>query len=64
MQQLDGTATCHDQQVFNNTELWLLFRKPGTKDDWDDLTEVAGQVFEYDYPRPKKEEGKKAEEAD
>ena len=47
--------------MFNNTELWLVFRKPGTKDDWDDLTEVAGQVFEYDYPRPKKEEGKKAE---
>ena len=53
-------ATCHDQQIFNNTELYVLFKKPGTKDEYDDLTEVAGQVFEYDYPRPKIEEKKKA----
>ena len=38
----------------------MLFKKPGTKEDYDDLTEVAGQVFEYDYPRPKIEEKKKA----
>jgi hypothetical protein len=39
---LDLRATCHDQQVFNDTELFVLFKKPGTKDDWDALEEVAG----------------------
>ena len=37
-----------------------MFKKPGTKDEYDDLTEVAGQEFTYDYPRiaeKKKKEG-------
>lgn len=58
MQILDKDSTCHDQQVFNDTELYVLFRKPGTKDEFDELEKVAGQEFSYDYPVKKKEEPK------
>jgi hypothetical protein len=58
---LDNASNCHDQQVFNDTVIYVLFRKPGTKDEFDDLTAVAGQEFTYDYPAPKKEEPKKSE---
>lgn len=36
----------------------MLFRKPGTKDEFDELDKVADQVFTYDYPIKKKEEAK------
>ena len=39
---LESGASCHDQQVFNDTELWCLLRKPGTKDDFEDLETVSG----------------------
>ena len=42
--------------MFNDTVLYCLFKKPNTKDEFDDLTEVAGQEFNYDYPLKKKEE--------
>lgn len=57
---LDGTSTCHDQQVCTNTILYLSFKKPGTKDEFEDLKEVAGQEFEYDFPGGPR---KKVEEA-
>ena len=55
---LDGESTCHDQQVFNDTLLYLLVHIPGTKDEFEDLDKVAGEIFEYDYPQKKKEEVK------
>ena len=46
--------------MFNDAVLYVLFKKPGTKDEFDDLTEVAGQTFYYDYaqkkPEPKKDD--------
>lgn len=48
--------------MFNDTVLFILFKKPGTKDDYDDLTEVAKQEFFYDYPIRKKEEVKQEAE--
>ena len=48
----------------NDTELFLLVHIPGTKDDYEDLTEISGVEFEYDYPQKKKEEPKKKEEDD
>ena len=51
---LDAGATCHDQQVFNDTELYVLFRKPGTKDEFDELEKVAGREFAYDFPQQTK----------
>ena len=48
-QALDPTSDCHDQQVDTNTTLYICFKKPGTKDEFDDLKEVAGQDFEYEY---------------
>jgi hypothetical protein len=56
VQILDNAATCHDQQVFNDTLLYLCFKKPGSKEDFDDLTEVAGQEFSYNNPYKKKED--------
>jgi hypothetical protein len=44
--------------VFNDTVLYVLLKKPGTKDEFDDLTAVSGQEFTYDYPAKKKEEVK------
>ena len=58
---MDNGSTCHDQQVFNDTVIYVLFRKPGTKDEFDELEKVAGQEFFYDYPAKKKEEPKKDE---
>ena len=47
---LDSDASCHDQQVFNNSTVYLCFKKPGTKDEFENLTEVApGQTFEYAF---------------
>lgn len=57
---LDNSATCHDQQVFNDTEVFLCLRIPGTKDQFEELTAAANGVeFFYDYPARKKEEPKK-----
>ena len=53
---LENTSTCHDQQVFNDSEVFLLLRKPGTKDEFEDLKVVAGREFEYEYPVKKVEE--------
>ena len=44
--------------MFNDTVLYVLLKKPGTKDEFDDLTAVSGQEFTYDYPAKKKEEVK------
>jgi hypothetical protein len=52
---LDKDATCHDQQVFNDTELFCLFKTPGTKDEFEDLAKIAGQEFLYDNPYKKTE---------
>jgi hypothetical protein len=41
--------------------MYVLFRKPGTKDEFDELEKVAGQEFFYDYPAKKKEDPKKDE---
>ena len=62
---LDPDSTCHDQQVFNDTLLYLLVRTsaPSEKVEvFEDLDKIAGEVFEYDYPQKKKEEPKKTEE--
>ena len=56
---LDPESTCHDQQVFNDTVVYCLIHIPGTKDDFEELEKVSGQLFEYDYPQKKKEEPKK-----
>ena len=55
---LENTATCHDQQVFNDSEVYLLLRKAGSKDEYEDLKVVAlrEKDFEYDYPVKKVEE--------
>ena len=66
---MENTASCHDQQVFNDTEVYLLLRKPGitntyhisklilgTKDEYEDLKLVSGKEFEYEYPVKKIEE--------
>ena len=42
--------------MFNDTQLYVLFRKPGTKDEFDELEKVAGQEFSYEYPQKKKED--------
>ena len=55
-------STCHDQQVFNDSVVYCCFKKPGTKDEFDDLAEVAGEEFSYDYPLKKKEEVKTIDE--
>ncbi len=34
----------------NDEIVYCCVRKPGTKDDWEDLAVIAGQVFEYEYP--------------
>ena len=63
---LDPTSSCHDQQVFNDTVIYCLLRKPvapGAKEgEFEVLAEVSGQEFEYDYPQKKKEEPKKVED--
>jgi len=62
MQVLSNDATCHDQQVLNDTVLFLRFKIPGTKDDYDPLREVAnGQEFTYQFTTRKKEEVKAEE---
>jgi len=51
--------------VFNNSVLYLCFKKPGTKDDYETLAEAApGIVFEYDYSGAvkKREEAKGADD--
>ena len=61
---LDPDSTCHDQQVFNDTLLYLLVRTsaPSEKVEvFEDLDKIAGEVFEYDYPQKKKEEPKKTD---
>ncbi len=58
-QLLDNSATCHDQQIFNDTQVILTFRKPGTKDEYEELFEAAQEEYYYDYPARKKEEPKK-----
>ena len=36
--------------MFNNSILYLSFKKPGTKDDYETLEEIApGVRFEYDF---------------
>ena len=36
--------------MFNNSILYLAFKKPGTKDDYETLEEIApGVRFEYDF---------------
>ena len=52
---LEDTATCHDQQVVNDCCLYLLLKRPGMN-EWEDLDEVSGQHFEYEYPTKPKEE--------
>ena len=52
---MDKDATCHDQQVFNDTELFCLFKIPGTKDDFEELAKISGQEFLYDNPYKKEE---------
>jgi hypothetical protein len=45
--------------VLNDTVLYLRFKIPGTKDDYDPLREVAnGQEFTYQFTTRKKEETK------
>ena len=34
----------------------MLLRKPGTKDEFEDLKVVAGREFEYEYPSKKVDE--------
>ena len=58
---LDNGSTCHDQQVCNDQVIYVLFKKPGTKDEFDELEKVADKEFFYDYPARKKEEPKKEE---
>ena len=62
LQVLDNTATCHDQQVFNNCVLYLCFKKVGTA-EFETLAEVApGVNFEYDFSgNVRKREENKAE---
>ena len=37
--------------MFDNCLLYLRFRKPNTKDDFETLAEVApGENFAYDFP--------------
>ena len=50
---LENTASCHDQQVFNDQEVYVLLRKAGTKDEFEDLKVVAGREFEYEFPTKK-----------
>ena len=63
---LDADSTCHDQQVFNDTLLYLLIapprEDPKQPQEFEDLEKVAGEIFEYAYPQKKKEEPKKTEE--
>lgn len=42
--------------MFNDTELYCLIKKAGTKDEFEDLLEVSGQSFDYEYPAKKKDE--------
>ena len=53
---LENTASCHDQQVFNDQEVYVLLRKAGTKDEFEDLKVVAGREFEYEFPTKKFDE--------
>lgn len=39
-------TVCLKFQVYTT----LLTNLLGTKDEYEDLTEVSGQVFEYEYP--------------
>jgi len=36
--------------------VYVCLKKPNTKDEFEDLNDVSGQVFEYEYPPKKKEE--------
>jgi hypothetical protein len=47
---LDSGSTCHDQRLWNDEEIWCLVKKPNTKDEFEDLEKVSGQVFEHEYP--------------
>ena len=42
--------------MFNDSELYCLLRKAGTKDEYEDLKVVSGKEFEYEYPVKKVEE--------
>ncbi|CDW87793.1 UNKNOWN [Stylonychia lemnae] len=53
---LENSATCHDQQLFNDSVVYICLKKPNTKDEFEDLADVSGQQFEYEYPPKKKEE--------
>jgi len=53
---LENTSSCHDQQVFNDQEVYVLLRKAGTKDEFEDLKVVAGREFEYEFPTKKVDE--------
>ena len=67
---LEVGCTCHDQQVFNDTEIFVQVKispksevnkanPPVYTGEWEDLEKVCGQTFEYDYPQKKKEDPKK-----
>jgi hypothetical protein len=42
--------------VFNDQEVYVLLRKAGTKDEFEDLKVVAGREFEYEFPSKKVDE--------
>ena len=48
----------------NDTVVYCCIKKPGTKDEWEELANVAGEVFEYEYPAKSKPEEKKRVEED
>ena len=61
---LEDNCTCHDQQVFNDTEIYACFKMSAKSEigknkeysgDWEEVEKVSGTVFEYDYPQKKKE---------
>ena len=65
IQILENSSTCHDQQVFNDTVVYCCIKKAGnctyltyigTKDEFEDLGDVAQTQFEYEYPPKKREE--------
>jgi len=39
---LDDEATCHDQHLVNDTEIWVTVKADKGRDDFEEIDKVAG----------------------
>lgn len=59
---LDDDASLHDQNLVNDTEVWVTIKKNEMgRVEFEEIDKVAGQVFEYEYPMQAKEPPKETD---